>query len=207
MNDNLFSPTSGAGSAPELIPTGTLSWAVITMQGAKQSGTTGGTYYPVTLTLVGGDHEGRKVFDLMPDVSDTKNGEKWRQMGITAITRIFESAGVFNAAKPETYAMFKGKEFLAIVNAMDGLRVAVKVKVEKSKDPAYADKNKVGEWLSPNPASTSGFKDYQKLIGGQQAVAQARSTAFGGAAPTAAPATGQAPGWIKTPSASSDAPF
>lgn len=207
MNDNMFSPTSGAGSAPELIPSGTLSWAVITMQGAKQSGTTGGTYYPMTLTLEGGDHEGRKVFELMPDVSDTRNGEKWRQMGVTAITRIFESAGVFNHAKPETYQVFKGKEFLAIVNSMDGLRVAIKVKVEKSKDPAYADKNKVGEWLSPNPGSTSGYKDYQKLIGGQQAVAQARSAAFGSTAPAPAQASGQAPGWIKSPSNSSDAPF
>ena len=192
--NNMFSPTSGAPSAPELIPAGTLAWAILTVQGAKQSNNSGGTYYPITLTLVGGEHEGRKVFDMLPDVQDTRNGEKWRAMGITAITRIFESAGWFKPSDPATYNMFNGKETLAIMNSMDGQRVAIKVKVEKSKDPAYSDKNKVGEWLSPNPAS-GGYKDFQRLIGGQQAVDAARSQAF---APTAPAATGvQKPAWPK----------
>lgn len=207
--DNMFSTTSGAGSAPGLIPNGTLSWAIIQVQGAKQSSSTGGTYYPVALTLEGGEHEGRKVFDMIPDVKDARNSEKWRQMGVTCITRVFESSGVFNPSKPETYKAFMGKDFLAIANAINGLRVAIRVKVEKSKDPAYADKNKVGEWLSPNPGSTSGYKDYLKLIGGQGAAAQARSVAFD--APAQAPQpTGSAPGWIKSPgqtASQSDVPF
>ena len=87
---SMFSPTSGAGSAPELIPNGTLAWALVTVSGAKQSKTSGGTYYPVTLTIIGGEYEGRKVFDMIPDVQDDRNGEKWRKMGITSITRIFE---------------------------------------------------------------------------------------------------------------------
>lgn len=190
---NMFSPTSGAGSAPELIPNGTLAWAIITVQGAKQSQKSGGTYYPVMLTIVDGEYEGRKVFDMLPDIKDERNGEKWRQMGITNVTRIFESAGWFNPSKPETYAMFNGKETLAIMNSMDGQKVAIKVKVEKNPDPAYADKNKVGEWLSPNPASKTGFKDYQRLIGGQQVVDEARSQAF------AAPSVAAAPAWVKKP--------
>jgi hypothetical protein len=202
--NNMFSPTSGAGSAPELIPNGSLAWAIITIGGAKQSKSTGGTYYPVTLTIAGGEYEGRKVFDMLPDVQDDRNGEKWRKMGITSVTRIFESAGWFTPAKPDSYNMFNGKETLAIMNSMDGQRVAIKVKVEKNTDPAYADKNKVGEWLSPNPAS-GGFRDYQKLLGGQQAIDSARGNAF---APTQAPAptVGASPGWIKTPGPS-NAPF
>lgn len=195
---NMFTPNSGAGSAPELIPNGTLAWALITIGGAKQSKSTGGTYYPVTLTIVGGEYEGRKVFDMLPDVQDERNGEKWRKMGITSITRIFESSGWFTPAKPESYNAFNGKDTLAIMNGMDGQRVAIKVKVEKNTDPAYADKNKVGDWLSPNPAS-GGSKDYQKLIGGQGAVEQARGAAF-------APSAGAAPGWVKPPSVT-NAPF
>ena len=193
---SMFSPTSGAGSAPELIPNGTLAWALITIGGAKQSKASGGTYYPVTLTVIGGEHEGRKVFDMIPDVQDDRNGEKWRKMGITSITRIFESSGHFKPSDPKSYEAFTGKETLAIMNFMDGQRVAIKVKVEKNTDPAYADKNKVGEWLSPNAAS-GGYRDFQKLIAGQSGVVeQARSAAFSAPAPSAAP------GWVKTPSSS-----
>ena len=200
---SMFSPTSGASSAPELIPNGTISWAILTVQAARQSGTTGGTFFPVTLTLVGGDHEGRKVFDMIPDIQDDRNSEKWRKMGITSVARIFESSGWFTPAKPESYNAFEGKPTLEIMNGMDGQRVAIKVKIEESKDPAYSDKNKVGEWLSPNPAS-GGFKDYQKLIGGQTAVDQARSSAFSIKPSTAASIA--KPSWPKAPG-SSNAPF
>lgn len=200
METNPFSPSSGAGSAPDLIPHGTLSWAVITVKDKRNSKESNGEYYNLELTLQGGEHEGRKVFEMIPNIYDTNNSEKWRVSGIGAITRIFESSGWFKPAEPASYNAFAGKPFSDIMLGMDGQRVAVKVKVEKSKDPAYADKNKVGEWLSPNPASRSGFSDYQKLIGGQQAVAAARSSAFGSPEPLARP------GFIKPPS-SSNAPF
>jgi hypothetical protein len=202
--NNMFSPDSGAAKAPELIPNGTLSWAIITIQAARQSGTSGGTYYPVTLTLVENGYEGRKVFDMLPDINDERNSPKWREMGKGSITRIFESAGVFNPHKLETYSAFAGKETLALMNAMDGLRVAIKVKVEASKDPAYADKNKVGEWLSPNPKS-AGSRDYNALTGGQQAASQARGQAFAPQAP--APVVGQGPGWIVKGPAAQNNPF
>lgn len=196
--NNPFSPTSGAPSAPELIPTGTLAYAIITVQAAKQSKTTGGTYYPVTLTLLGGEFEGRKVFEMIPDWTDSKNNDVWCGMAVKAITRIFEVAGHFKPSDPKSYEAFVGRPTEQILQFLDGQRCAVRIKVEKSKDPAYADKNKVAEWLSPNPAS-GGFRDYQKLIGGQGAVDTARSNAFVPQAPTQSiPAQG--PGWIKTPS-------
>ena len=203
MENNPFSPTSGAGSAPDLIPNGTLSWAILSVQSKRNSKESNGEYYSVELTLIGGEHEGRKVFDIIPNIYDQNNSEKWRTSGIGAITRIFESSGWFKPSEPASYNAFAGKPFEAIMQGMDGQPVAIKVKVEKSKDPAYADKNKVGEWLSPNPASRSGYGDYQKLIGGQQAVQQARVQAFAPAQPQA-PAAG-APNWIKSPN--TNAPF
>jgi hypothetical protein len=203
MENNPFSPTSGAGSAPDLIPNGTLSWAMLSVQSKRNSKESNGEYYSVELTLIGGEFEGRKVFDIIPNIYDQNNSEKWRTSGIGAITRIFESSGWFKPAEPASYNAFAGKPFEQIMAGMDGQRVAIKVKVEKSKDPAYADKNKVAEWLSPNPASRSGYADYQRLIGGQGAVQQARVGAF---APAATPAPGAgAPGWIKSPNP--NAPF
>lgn len=196
--NNPFSPNSGAPSAPELIPTGTLSYAIITVQAPKQSQSTGGTYYPVTLTLMDGEYEGRKVFEMIPDINDQRNNEVWRNMAIKAITRIFEVAGHFKPSDPKSYEAFAGKSTEAIMNFMDGQRCAVRIKIEKSKDPAYSDKNKVGEWLSSNPSS-GGYRDFQKMIGGQGAIQQARTNAFA-PSPAQAPVVNQGPGWIKNPS-------
>ena len=193
--DFTFQPESGASSAPDLIPAGVLSYALVTIGAAKQSKDSGGTYYPLTLTLIGGQYEGRKIFETIPDIFDTKNSEKWRAIAKTNITRMFEVGGVCNPANPETYEALQGKDFLTLCNFLDGKRIAIRVKVEVSTDPAYADKNKVAEYLTTNPSSP-GYKNYIKLIGGQQVVAEARSNAF--TAPVAqAPAT--APGWIKVP--------
>ena len=204
MEHNPFSPNSGAASAPDLIPAGTLAWATLTVVGKKNSKESNGEYFNVELTLLDGEFAGRKVFEMIPNIYDTNNSEKWRRGAIGSITRIFESSGWFKPSDPASYNAYAGKPFDAIMLGMDGQRVAIKVKVEKSKDPAYSDKNKVGEWLSPNPAS-GGYADYQRLIGGQGAVQSARVGAFAPAAPSA-PAAG-APGWIKTPGSSSNAPF
>ena len=206
--NNMFTPDSSAGKAPELIPTGTLAWAIIQVQAARQSGNTGGTYYPVALTIVDGPYAGRKVFDMLPDFNDPRNNPKWSDMGKVSIVRIFESGGVFQANNPQTYGQFAGKETLALMNAVDGLRVAIKIKIEEPKDPAHSQKNKVSEWLSPNPKS-AGFRDFNNLVGGSGAIDQARNNAFAPA--SQAPAVGQGPGWIVkapvAPPASSNAPF
>ena len=201
--DNPFSSTSGAGSAPDLIPNGTLAWAILTVGEKRNSKESNGEYYNVELTLLDGEFAGRKVFEILPNIYDHNNSEKWRAMGISSITRIFESSGWFKPAEPASYNAYAGKPFEAIMLGMDGQRVAIKVKVEKSKDPAYADKNKVGEWLSPNPNSKGGFTEYQRLIGGQTVVQQARASAFSAPAGNAGL---QKPSFIKAPG-SSNAPF
>lgn len=200
--ENPFSPTSGAGSAPELIPAGTLAWAIIKVTAKKNTKEAGGEYYNLELTIHGGEYEGRKVFEMLPNFQDTRNSDKWRAMGVTNITRIMEAAGFFKPSEPESYNAFKGKPFEVIANFLDGQRCAIKVKVEKNSDPAYADKNKVGDWLSPNPSNRS-YADFQRLIGGQSAVTEARSQAFAPSAPTPGLAK---PTFIKGPG-SSNAPF
>jgi hypothetical protein len=202
--ENPFSPSSGAGSAPELIPDGTLAWAIIKVTQRKNAKESGGEYYNIELTVHGGEYEGRKVFEMIPNFQDSRNSDKWRAMGVTSITRIMESAGFFKVGDPESYKAFAGKSFEMIANFLDGQRCAIKVKVEKNTDPAYADKNKVKEYLSPNPESRS-QRDFERLVGGQGAVQQARSQAFSATSTPSTPGF-QKPSFIKGPS-SNNSPF
>lgn len=201
----MFDINDGKAQAPELIPHGTLAFAIASVKGSKQSKNTGGTMFNIELTLVGGQHEGRKVFDLVPDITDNRNSEGFIKMGKAKIVQMFETIGFFKPSDPSTYKQF-GSDFNAAMTRLDGNRVAVRIVIEKSKDPAYSDKNKVGDYLSSNPVS-GGYRDYVKLIGGQATVSAARKDAFAPAQPAAT----AAPGWIKTPtppaSSSTDAPF
>ena len=196
----MFSFGGGAADAPSLIPAGTLSFALITFGAAKTSGK-GATYYPVTLTLMGGQYEGRKVFDSLPDLRDPNVSSGWKKMAQGRLVRILETVGLFNPAAPESYKAFNNAPFDEVARAIDGKRVAIRISMEKSEDPAYADKNKVGEYLSPNQKS-AGYKDFIQLQGGQGAINDARSAAF---AP--AQAASAAPNWIKDPSADTNSPF
>jgi hypothetical protein len=201
----MFDQEDSKSTAPELIPAGTISYAMVKVGEKRQSKATGGTMFNIELTLIGGQYEGRKVFDLLPDVTDTRNSEGFIKMGKAKIVHMFETIGFFKPSEPDTYRQFK--DFVSAMTRLDGNRVAVKISIEKNPDPAYADRNKVAEYLSSNPAS-KGYRDYVKLIGGQQAVQAARAGVFAATAP--APASGT-PGWVKTPtpqpSPSSDAPF
>jgi hypothetical protein len=76
---------------------------------------------------------------------------------------------------------------------LNGLRVAIKIGVEKGTG-GHADKNKVAEYLTPNPASQSGHKHYQRLVAGQFApdgakpATPAAQGGFGGFGGTGQPA-------------------
>jgi hypothetical protein len=195
----MFSPTSGASSAPSLIPTGTLSFAIVKVREIKKSKASNGEYADMELTLDGGDFQGRKVFEMMGNPLDTNNSEAWRNMAIASLTRIFEAAGIFKPESPESYNQFNGQSFLTICQFLDGARIAIKVKVESDRNGAYPDKNKVAEYLSPNPQS-GGHSGWKKLTSGNiSALAQARPNAFGPAAATTSPAAGGAPGWLNGP--------
>jgi len=223
---SLFNPESGAAKPVNLIPAGELCFVKVGVRKINNSKETGGEYFDLELRVVGGPYHGRVVFDMLCSPFDTRNSEAWRAMGITGITRALEAAKVFVPEKPETYNMFNDlptgtpeeihKASQTLAHELDASLVAIKVKIEKGQD-GYADKNKVGEWLSPNPKS-GGYKLFQKLVElsqtWEQAGEQARSGAFGGrpqqnsapaaaapagAATGAAPATASAdtPAWLK----------
>lgn len=183
---NMFNPQTSQSPAIELIPSGTLSHALLEIKEVKTSQSSGGKYANCKVTLVGGQFERRVVFTMIPDPTDENNSEKWRQSGVAALQHILEATGLFDPAKPETYGRFGNATFGEILTAIDGKQVAVKIKIEKGKD-GYDDKNAVSDFLSPNPVSRTN-RDWVKLH--QQAAAPQASPqpSFGGApAPTAMP--------------------
>lgn len=192
----MFSPTSGASEKPSLIPAGTLAFAVVKVAELKKSQSTGGEYASLELTIDGGEFANRKVFEMVCNPSDNANSEGWRKMAVGSLTRMFEAAGVFKPEDPATYEQMNGKDFVSICQVLDGARIAIKIKVEKDKEGNHPDRNKVGEYLSPNPNSGSNGNFKKLAEGNAGASAAARSSAFGTTAPAAG---GSAPSWLNQP--------
>jgi len=201
-----FSPDTKFESPNSLIPNGTLAFAVLAVRKLKSSNSTGGEYADLELTLEG-QYEGRKVWPMIANPADQRNSEKWRQMGMAAIQHACEASGIFNPAQPESYKRFESATFVDVLKQLDGRRVAIKVKIEKGVD-GHQDKNAVADWLSPNPASTSGKKVWDNLVagntGGASQPAQQSGFSLGSAPAAAAPAaaapaavvSGATPDWL-----------
>lgn len=199
-----FTPEAGLGDKAELIPNGTLVSAIVTVNQIKQSQQTDGRYLAIELTVSSGEFRNRKVWDMLCDPFDDRNSDAWRKMGMVSLTRALEAGGILNWKDKESYDSMNGKSIEEIARILDGLEVVIKVKIEKSSDPAHADKNKVGEWLTPNENS-SGFAGYKKFkssptddAGSNQ---QFPSPRFSN------PSAGSAPAWLKKPSGNSNVPF
>jgi hypothetical protein len=209
-----FSPETKYESKSNLIPKGVLHKAVLKVRSLKNSQGTGGEYADLELVLCDGPFEGRRVWPMIANPTDSRNSEKWRQMSMGAIQHVCEATGVFRADMPESYNRFAKSAFTDILKEVDGRTVAVKIGVEKGTD-GHQDKNNVAEWLSPNPNSATS-KLWDKLAkgehGGEQQSQPVQQGAFslGGAAmqqgaqaplPPAAPqpagaVTGDAPNWL-----------
>lgn len=179
-----FSGSAGAASDFDTIPNGQLAWAVLNVRGIKQSGS-GGQYVDCELTIDQGQpYAGRKVWEKIGDPFFQGNSEKYRQMGMVAITRILEAG---RGAGPNNTAAYQLQDF----SQLSSLRVAIKVGIEKGTD-GHDDKNRVSEWLTPNPASGSGYKGFEKLQRGEygagSSAAPASTSGFGGQAQGGAPA-------------------
>jgi hypothetical protein len=159
----MFNAQSGIGQASELIPQGTLSRGILNFRGFKNSKETNGEYLDIEIVLLGGDYEKRRVFEMIMNPFDEQNSEGARRMGLLALTRILEHQGVFDPADPATYAAYSNAGMIDIIDQINGREVAVKIKVERG-TAGHADKNRVGEWLTPNEASGTGYKDWVKLI-------------------------------------------
>lgn len=181
-----FSHGAGVSTQADLIPRGQLAWAILTIKGIKNNANTGSRSIEFEATLDEGQpFARRKVFGFIGDPNHDGNSENYRQMGLVAITRILECG---RGAGPQNPAGYQINGF----EQLGGLKVGIKIGVEEGKD-GYNDKNVVAEWLTPNPASQSGHKLYQKLVAGEVAGQAPKpsqpSNGFGGATATAAPAT------------------
>lgn len=181
-----FSSHAGAATNSDCIPNGQLAFAILDVKGVKSSAS-GGEYIDCELTICEGQpFAKRKVFESIGNPFHQGNSEAYRQMGMVAITRILECAG----AGPNNPGGYKLDDF----RQLSGKKVAIKIKIEEGSG-GHDDKNRVGEWLTPNPASKSGYKFYEKLMKGeynsasQQQNISVPANGFGGA-PTVG-ATGQ----------------
>lgn len=221
-----FGAEANLGQSNDLIENGFVCWAHVIIRGLKTSQNTGSRYLDLELTISEGQkNERRKIWVNVMDFTFEQNSEGARNMGIAAIQHMLESAGVFKPSEPSSYSQFDNGGIEQIAHALDQTQVAIRVKVEKGRD-GYADRNTVGDWLSPNPKSRS-FKMFQALmekgahVFGAVAAAPAAAPGFGaqkaaatapvapaptfGAAPEAAPAQqapaapagGNAPAWLQ----------
>jgi hypothetical protein len=149
-----FSQGAGKSSGSELIPNGQLAWVFIAVRGVKASGS-GGQYIDVELTIDDGQPFGRrKIWEMIGDPAHPGNSEKYREMGQIALARILEAGRGAGPHNPAGYQINGYQD-------LNGLRVPVKIRIEKGSG-GYEDKNKVGEWLTPNPASAS-YKFFEQL--------------------------------------------
>jgi hypothetical protein len=192
-----FSQGAGQTMGSELIPNGQLAWAILSIRGVKAS-KSGGQYLDVELTLEEGQPYGRKkIWDMIGDPMFSGNSEAYRQMGQVAIARILEAGRQAGPNNPGGYV-------IQSYDQLSGLRVAIKIGVKKGTG-GYEDKNVVGEYLTPNPASKSGKAAYDKLMQGVFNTSPPQPTGFAPSQTPAQPAAGF--GGAAQPGQAQTAPF
>jgi hypothetical protein len=180
-----LTPKTGLSSPMDLIPRGFLCWAQLTFRGMKVSPTTGSRYADLELTIAENQPYARKkIFTKVADPDYHENSEKYRQMGMTSLTRMIEAAGLVNPADGESYKQFSGRSMDAVMALLDRRFVAVKIKIEAGTG-GYEDKNDVGDYLTPNPESQS-HKAFLKLTSGDHGIPVAPRTGFGASPPAVA---------------------
>lgn len=166
MNQN-----SGASSPMDnaLVPNGMLCWAMVNFRGMKIGQEKGSRYADVELTVA--DQQPfarRKIWTKVADPDFAENSEKYREMGMVALTRMVEASGIVNPADASSYEKLNGIKIEQVMQMLDGKYVAIRVKVEKG-GQGYQDKNDVGTYLTPNPQS-DGNKQFLKLIAGDYGI-------------------------------------
>ena len=177
----------------DLIPKGTLLWAVINLKGIRSSNTTTSRYLDLELTIDQGQpFERRKIFVKLGDPNWQGNSEEYRKMGYGAIRRILEAAFGANPNDPQSYNKIPDATYFVL----HGKRVPVRITIEKGKD-GYEDKNSV-EFLSPHSSVKSVVKAYEDLKAGKHIPDGAATAKAPANAPAATPGlTAQAgPGWL-----------
>ncbi len=151
--------TSNYQSSMELLPAKTIVKGVVNIKGLKNSTATNGRYADCELIITEGPYERRKLFFMIPDISDTRNSEAWIKMGKGQLARMGEAGGIFVPSRPETYSRFSQSHdpFIDFCTVLVNTQQVVRVGIQKGQD-GYGDKNTISEWASSNPKSEDGFK-------------------------------------------------
>jgi hypothetical protein len=213
----MFSSSSGASEkSNSLIPDKTLALGIIKVLEIKRSQKTNGEYARVEFVITEGEYANRHIWSIIMNPLDANNVNEANRaegksdgakMGLIALTRMFEAAGLVDYTKEGEYPEMVGKSFQELLAMLDGNVVAFKVKVAKGTG-GYEDKNEIAEYLSPNPGSGSvvGWRklhaDAASNLGHQiQSNPVAPKAAFVPGPAQQAPKTGlnNGPTWLKRP--------
>lgn len=151
----------------ELIPDGTLAWAIVEIRPhnieagivpVPSGKTPTNKYLDIELTVAEGEFEKRKMWDMV----GVEGSPAYTEMGAAAIRHMLEVGKRAGPTNPSGYSI---NDYMDL----SGLRVAVEVRLEKGKAKGngefYPDKNRV-KYLSPNPESDT-HKNYAKLVAGE----------------------------------------
>lgn len=189
MNDFFdFADAPANNDSSGVIPEGTLAWAIVSFRDGNakpvaSKSTPGNAYLDLELTICEGPYNKRKVWDMV----GAQGSEQYVNMGRSAIRAMLESG---RGASEQNPAGYKINGF----HDLGGLRVAVKLKVEKGTN-GHKDKNRP-IYITPNPQSNTA-KDFQKLV--EQSSSAASGVGNVGHSPAqqaggyAGPAAGEAP--------------
>ena len=159
----------------DLIPAGTLCWGYLAFKREKlaNSDKSQGRFFEFDVTVDTEPYAHKHVYDMLCDPSDERNSTEWRKMAKNSFRRLMECTG-FDINQMHADTPEQDRQMVDfIVAQLDGKRVALSVKIEEGQN-GYQDKNKIAEFLSPNPDSST-HKKYQRLMSGAP-VAQFGST-------------------------------
>lgn len=145
----------------ELIPDGTIARAIITIKPNavtipelsnaplfRASQSTSAKWLEVEYTIIGGQFDKRKFWHnhfFDGDARDDNGVSKSKKIGLQWLKAVLESHKNISAndASPEAQAVRQLDASKGGVASINGMSVCVKIGIEKSNDPMYADKNKV----------------------------------------------------------------
>jgi hypothetical protein len=178
----------------DVLPKGTLAFAILTIQADKQTGeieTTskaGGRYLNAKLTICEGPFAKRVLFT---NINTENENAIARDIGRSQIRSILEVGRNANAQNMAGYR-------IAEYGELSGAKVAIEVTIEPAKN-GYPEKNGV-TFITPNPDSATS-KKFAKLLAMAQSGYQREA-----AAPVSASATNQAAPWASGSGAATNAP-
>ena len=163
LNFNDVQPDSNSGEF-ELIPNNTIARVVLTLQGGDtqipefgqgnffKSSSTGkrAKWLPLEFTIVGGGHNGRKVWHRLfvdGDKMSERNVPIAKEIGLRTMRAIIESARGIDPSDSSPQAQ-QGRQ-LNSIEQLNGMELCIKIGIEEGTN-GYADRNRMVAPLTPN---------------------------------------------------------